>query len=114
MKIKFNGYACDIGTFKYNLNLAYSRADSFQTRLLRKLKQKCGGLYATDQVQNIPSKDELKQKHAGYPGSFAEPLKYYNPCTLKEYIFPVDDAYGRNLSRRVDIILFSEEKFDKK
>ncbi len=111
MKIKFNGYACDIGTFDYNLNLAYNRADSFQTRLLRKLKQKCGELSSTDKVQKIPSKDELREKHAGYPGSFAEPIKYYNSCTLKEYIFPIDNAYGRNLSRRVDIILYHEKEF---
>jgi len=64
-------------------------------------------------VQQVPSKEELRRKY-GYPGSYAEPLTYYNSCTLKEYIFPLDNAYGRNLSRRVDIVLYSEEKLNKK
>lgn len=108
LSIKFSGYACDIGEFDYNRNLAYERADSFRCRFIRKIDQK----HEDKVIENL-SKDKLEQKHAGYPGSFAEPIKFYNPCTLKEYIFPVDNAYGRNLSRRVDIILFSEEKFNK-
>ena len=112
LSIKFNGYACDIGTFEYNLDLAFGRAKTFRSRFLDLLKKKNNQADST-KVQQVPSKDALIQKYAGYPGSFAEPLKYYNSCTLKEYIFPIDNAYGRNLSRRVDIILYKEEKLKK-
>lgn len=111
MKIKFNGYACDIGTPGYNLNLAYGRAWESQSRFLEILAEK-NSQEDSIKVQQVPSKDELRRKY-GYPGSYAEPLKYYNPCTLKEYIFPLDNAYGRNLSRRVDIILYKDEKLKK-
>jgi outer membrane protein OmpA-like peptidoglycan-associated protein len=109
MKIKFSGYACEIGTPDYNLNLAYERAKESRSRFLEILEKKNRQTYST-KVQQV---DTLRIKD-NYPGSYAEPIKYYNPCTLKEYIFPLDNAYGRNLSRRVDIVLYSEEKFNKK
>ena len=111
IKIKFSGYACEIGTREYNLNLAHKRAKDSRIQFLKILTD-MKKQHDSTKVQQILSIKELDKKF-GYPGNYAEPLKYYNPCTLKEYIFPLNNAYGRNLSRRVDIILFKVEKLQK-
>lgn len=116
MRMKFNGYACEIGSFEYNLNLAQNRADKYRNLFLKLLKEAYQSTnnpsetweQLLSRVDANLSKNELAKKFEGYPGNFAEPLKYCRLCSLKEYIFPMHDAYGRNLSRRVDAILYRE------
>lgn len=112
-KIKFRGYACEIGKFEYNLNLAYFRAKTFRERFLEVVKRVCPDQECYEncikRVEENLTKKELAQKFEGYPDSFSEPLKLCDPCTLKEIMYLSNTAYGRNLSRRVDIILFNEK-----
>ena len=119
LKVKFNGYSCEIGEFEYNLNLAYSRAENFRNKFIQLLRnefekqndqtESWEDLLARVQ-QNI-TKIELAEKYHNISKSFSEPLKYCNPCTIKEFIYPHDNPYGRMLSRRVDIILFQQKFF---
>lgn len=120
MRVKFNGYACEIGTFDYNLDLANNRAARFRKLFLEALQQAYQRAENPSEtwealiarVDENLSKPELGKKFQGYSGNFADPLKYCRLCSLKEYIFPMNDAYGRNLSRRVDVVLYSEMALD--
>jgi hypothetical protein len=116
MRVKFNGYACEIGSFDYNLDLAYLRADKLRSLFLDLLRKAYEQITDPSEsweelisrVDENLTKAELAKKFEGYPGNFAEPLKYCRLCSLKEYVFPMNDAYGRNLSRRVDIVFYRE------
>ncbi|MBD3290023.1 hypothetical protein GF337_14540, partial [candidate division KSB1 bacterium] len=119
MRVKFNGYSCEIGLPSHNLNLAYNRAETIRNRFLKVLKSKYDELenppqswqQIVDRVMLNLTKEELKRKYAGHPGGYNEPLRYYCPCTLNEIFYSTNDAYVRNINRRVDIILFSEQSF---
>jgi len=108
LKAKFNGFACDIGGFNYNVNLAYLRAETYFDLFRKKLKEKCPSATIEEKLVPNASVEVLIKKYAGHPGSYAEPFQYLNPCTLKEYVFPLDNPYGKILSRRVDIIVFKK------
>ncbi|MDZ7399010.1 MAG: PorV/PorQ family protein [candidate division KSB1 bacterium] len=110
LKVKFNGYACDIGGFSYNVNLAHQRAETYLELMRKKLKTKCPSVAIEEKLVPIDPVDVLIKKYTGHPGSYAEPFQYLNPCSLKEYVFPLDDPYGKILSRRVDIILLKKPK----
>ena len=120
LKIKFRGYACEIGDDEYNINLAYIRSENVRERFLKMLKLKyeqsenqyeSWNELESRVIENL-SKQELKQKYEGYPGAFNEPIKYYRPCILGEILCSSNDAYIRNLNRRVDVILFTEKVYE--
>ncbi len=110
LKVRFNGYSCDIGGFDYNVKLAHQRAETYLEVFRKKLKEKCPlEMIEEKLVPNAPV-EVLIRKYAGHPGSYAEPFHYLNPCTLKEFVFPLENPYGKILSRRVDIILFKQHQ----
>ncbi len=119
MRIKFNGYSCEIGLYKHNLELAFNRAKLIRTKFLGILKSKYNELdnkiqtwqQIADRVEPNITKEQLERKYAGHPGGFNEPLKYYCPCTLSKIYYSTNDAYIRNINRRVDIILFNEIEY---
>ncbi len=120
LKCQFFGYACEIGDFNYNLNLAHLRAEKFRNRFIKLLRENCDQFAGSSSeiindyiLQNL-TKDKMKELYqfTGHPGKLNEPIKYCNPCTLREISFPSNLPYKNNLNRRVNILFYTEKRME--
>ena len=107
-KARIFGYACEIGDYDYNLNLAMSRASRFR-KLFEKYLKEAG--YNNDDGEGmlLPNLTKAQMAHfyklEGNPWKFNEPLTYCNPCTYREISFPANIPYKNIINRRVMIVI---------
>ncbi|MFQ6077716.1 MAG: VWA domain-containing protein [Thermodesulfobacteriota bacterium] len=96
LRVRFEGHTCVIGDSLYNIELSYRRAEDLTQRLLHLLKTKF--------PRNFESLKDLvdNPKCCG----FNEPLTIRIPEYGEVLYGDNDGAQGRNLNRRIEIILY--------